>query len=97
MFSFINNSLSACIQRFYNYRIGKGDIAGVQKVYGTTCIIQVLLSCVVVILGETVGVWFIENKLVIPIGRVYEAKVLFHTSLISLVLVFLQKKKHILS
>lgn len=90
MFAFLNASLTACIQRFYNFEHGlTGDI-GMNKVFITSCFIQVLLSIVVIILAETLGLWYMNNILVVPDDRLEASLVLYQCTVVSLVLVILQ-------
>lgn len=87
MFAFLNSALSSGVQRFYNYEIGKNGEDGISKVYLCATIFQVILIFVLVILLETIGIWYINNKLVLPEGRIEAARILFQFSITSLVLV----------
>ena len=90
MFSFINASLNATIQRYYNYEMGRlGDI-GVRNVYSNSIIIQVVLCVSLMLIVETFGSWFLYNKLNIPPDRMDAAVVVFHCSVVSMGLVILQ-------
>ena len=90
LFSFLNATLSASIQRFYNYEGVKSGFEGFRSVYIIALIIHSLLALVIFLLLETVGLWYVNNVLVVPEGRLYAANVVFQTSIISLVLVLLQ-------
>lgn len=89
MFAFLNSALSSGIQRFYNFEIGKGGEKAITKVYVCATVIQILLIVVLVLLLETVGLWYINNKLVVPIERLDAARILFQFSVSSLVLTVL--------
>jgi len=90
MFAFLNTSLSACIQRFYNYENGRIGEIGFHNVYVTSFFIQLVLSLVVLLLVESVGLWYLNNKLVVPDGRLDIARTLFHASALSIVVVIMQ-------
>lgn len=90
MFSFLNTSLANAIQRFYNSELGKNGKAGVTNVYNTSLIIQSLIALCVVVLLETIGLWYFYEKMVIPIDRLNIAFWLFQFSTISAVLVIMQ-------
>lgn len=90
MFSFLNTSLSNGIQRFFNYEYGKNGIEGARLVYNTALIIQVLLAVIFVIVVESVGVWYIANKMVIPDGRLFAAQCIFQFVIASFVFNILQ-------
>lgn len=90
MFSFLNTSMSNGIQRYYNYTLGKEGEASLTKVYNTALLIQILISIVLIILLETIGVWYLETKMVIPVERMETARWIFQFAVLSLVLVVLQ-------
>lgn len=90
MFSFLNASFVATIQRYYNYELGEKGIEGVYNVYTTSLFVQLILAMIVVALAETVGLWYVSNKLVIPPDRLNAALVLFHCSIASMFLVIVQ-------
>lgn len=89
MFSFLNGALSSGIQRFYNFELGQNGNDGIGKVYTCAIVIQIILIIILVLLLETIGTWYINNKMVIPIERIESAKILFQFSTISLILVIL--------
>lgn len=89
MFSFLNSALSSGIQRFYNFELGKNGDIGIKKIYTSATIIQIILIIFLVLIIETVGLWYINNKMVIPIERMETAKLLFHFSTISLAFVIM--------
>lgn len=90
MFSFLNSALSSGIQRFYNYELGKNGEDGLRHVYRAAIIIQATLAVVVFILVEAIGIWYIDNKLVIDPERLNAARWVFHLSVVSLIFVILQ-------
>ena len=90
MLAFINNALSSTTQRFLSYEIGKGDDRRLKSVFQTNIALYVYLCIVVVIIGETFGLWFINNKLDIPSDRVAAANWIYQFSLITLVFSVLQ-------
>lgn len=90
MFAFLNTSMSNGIQRFYNFKLGSEGDASTTKVYNTALIIQGLLALIVVILLETVGIWYLNVKMVIPPERMATAQWIYQFSIISLVLVIMQ-------
>lgn len=85
MFQIVRAGFLTSIQRFITYDLGKGDVNEVNKTFSTSVIIILILSVIMVIIAELVGIWFIENKLDIPDERIYAAHWVFQLSLISLV------------
>lgn len=90
MFSFLNSSLSNGIQRFFNFELGKNGISGSNKVYNTALVIQILLAIIVVVPLEIFGVWYLDNKMVIPTDRLFAAGWVFQLSIITMILHILQ-------
>lgn len=72
-FGFIIYSMQTAIQRFLTVAMGKGDIKEVQHVFSIGIFIHAAFSLAVLLGGETVGLWFLENKLVIPEERLEAA------------------------
>lgn len=90
MFAFLNTSMSNGIQRFYNFSLGKKDTYTVTDVYNTALLIQGLLAIVLLVLLETVGLWYMYNKMVIPEERFVAALWVFQFSVASLVVLVMQ-------
>ena len=90
MFSFLNNSLSNGIQRFYNFNLGKGDYGRVEEIYNSALRIQFVIALIVIALLESVGLWYINNLMVVPSGRLSVTNWLFQFSVLSLVIVIMQ-------
>lgn len=86
MFAFLNASMSSATQRFYNFELGKNGEKGVQKVYNASMIIHFILALIIVALLEIVGLWYLENKLVIPVERLNAAFWIFQFSIASMFL-----------
>lgn len=90
MFAFLNTSMSNGIQRFYNFQLGANDEASVRDVYNTALQIQGLLAIVILILLETIGVWYMHTQMVIPAERFDTAMWVFQFSVTSMLLVVMQ-------
>ena len=86
LFSFISNSLINAMQRFLNVALGKKDEALYQRIYVMSINIFILFSLILLLLGETIGLWFVMNKLNIPAGRETAAMWVYHISLVTLVI-----------
>ena len=73
MFSLISNSLSSSVSRFMTFGLGKGDKKELNTIFSTSVNIHIILAIVVVVAIETIGIWFLNNKMVIPADRLYAA------------------------
>lgn len=81
LFAFLNATMAASTQRFLTFEIGRGDKERLHRVFCTAVNIHVLIGLVVVLLAESVGIWFINNKLNIPTERLTAAQIVFQCSL----------------
>lgn len=78
MFGFINSSLSSSVFRFLSFAIGTGDNEQINKTYNASFIVHVCLAVAIFILCETVGKWFLVEKLVVPESKREVAYIVFH-------------------
>lgn len=84
-FSFISNTLQVATQRYLNFEMGKNNLSAVHNVFNVSFIIYWGISLVVISLGETVGLWFLNNRMNIPDERMFAANVVFQLSLLGFV------------
>ena len=85
MFAFINGGMVSATQRFLTFEIGKGNLPQLKKVFSTSLQIHALISLIIVLLGETVGLWFLYEELVIPAERMTAALWVYQCSIIACV------------
>ena len=84
MFSFLNTSMANGTQRFYNFEIGRKGGCGISKIYTHALLIQIIISAIIILGIETFGVWYLNNKIVVPSGRDAAAGWIFQCSMVSL-------------
>jgi O-antigen/teichoic acid export membrane protein len=85
MFTFFNSSMSAASSRFISFGLGKNNIRYSSDIYNQSVIIHFIIAIVVFVLVETIGLWFLQNKLVIPCERMDSAVWVLHASAITCV------------
>ncbi len=90
LFSFLDNALTQASQRFLAISLGEGDVDKMKKVFNTSVSIQIIMVVVAIILLETVGVWFLNNRLSFPEERVEAANYAFQFSILTFCLNFLR-------
>lgn len=73
MFSLISSSLSSSVSRFITFGLGKGDKKELNTIFSTSVNIHIILAIIVVIAIETIGTWFLNNKMTIPADRLTAA------------------------
>ncbi len=85
MFGFLTTTMSTCTQRFLTMALGGGgDIdVEVSKVFSTSIVVHAILALVILILSESVGLWFFYNKLVLPSQSVDSAFWVYQLSVVS--------------
>ena len=83
MFGFINSSMTSATQRYITFALGKGDISQLQKVFSTALQIHAFISLLIIVLGETVGLWFMYTQMQIPANRMDAAFWVLQCSIIS--------------
>ena len=88
-FAFFNSTMSGSISRFISYDIGSGNLNN-NKTFATAFTIQIIIALIIVILLETVGLWFINQHLVIPGNRLFAANVIYQFTIAGMVATVLQ-------
>jgi O-antigen/teichoic acid export membrane protein len=83
LISFINGALSTGTSRFLTYELGTGDNEKLNKTFCTMLNSHVILAVVISILAETVGLWFVCNKLTIPLNRLNASITTYHISVLT--------------
>lgn len=83
MMSFLNGALSHGTSRFLTFELGAGNYNKLERTFSSVMTAHILLAFFVVLVAETLGLWFVRNKLVIPDDRYYAAVIAFHFSIIT--------------
>ena len=84
MFAFISTMMSNATLRFYNYKLGKDGEEATKAVYNISVILQVLFFLCILVLLETIGIWYVNKKMVMDPGRLQTANWLLQFSILSL-------------
>lgn len=81
LLSFLNNTLITSSQRFLSYEMGrKGNV---QQCFSACFFIVVVFSLIIVLICETIGLWYVDNKLIVPEPKLETAIIVFHLSVLS--------------
>jgi len=86
LFIFINSAMAAATQRYLNFAMGRNDMEQARNVYSASLIIHTLIALIIVILAETVGLWYFYKWLNIPPDRYSAALVVYQLSIATTVL-----------
>ena len=86
MFSLISTSLSSSTSRFLTFELGRGDNESLRRVFSTSLWVHIVLAAVVILLAETVGLWFLNTHMNISPSRMLAANVIYQASIVSFAL-----------
>ena len=86
MFSFLNSAMITSTQRYLTFEIGREDKERLKLVFSTSLRIHAIIATLIIILTETVGLWFFYNKMVIPADRMVAAMWVLQISVITMIL-----------
>lgn len=89
MFGFINGAMINTTSRFITFYLGKNDMKKLTEIFNMSFLIHFFIALIIVLFGETLGLWFLHNKMTIPESRMFASEWLFHLSIINMVLVIL--------
>lgn len=89
MFGFLNNSMALSTQRYITYTMGKGNKVELQKIFSMCMLSHIVIAILIVLLSETLGLWFLLHKMQIPEERMSSAMIVFHCSVVYMVLLVL--------
>ena len=90
LLSFLNGTLSSGTSRFITFALGKGDSEGLKTTFSTTLCTHVMLAGVILLLGETVGIWYVHNVMVCPPERFQAAFIVYQISILVTILSILR-------
>lgn len=87
---FISSVLALSVQRFFSYALGKKDDKRLSEIFSTSLNIVIGFSIIIILLLETVGLWFVYNKMTIPPNRLDAVIILYEFSIFSFIISFIQ-------
>ena len=86
MMSFLNVSMSGATSRFITFELGRGDQKRLDATFSSAMLVHIGIAFFILLVGETAGLWFFINKLVIPEARMDAALCVYHLSIISMMI-----------
>lgn len=85
MLGILNGAMSVSTQRYLTFELGRGDEVRLKQVFSVCLLIFIILSVIIVCLAETIGLWFLCNKMTIPNDRMAAAIWVYQFSILSTV------------
>ncbi len=83
MFGFLSTAMATASQRYFSFEIGRGDFEQLRKIFSLSLLVYFLIAILVLLLAETIGLWFVNNKLVISSDRKSAALWVYQISILS--------------
>lgn len=83
MFGFLNATMSGATSRFLTFELGKGNYQRLKDTFSSALLIHIAIAIVILVVAETIGLWFLNTKLVIPETRMTAAHWVYQFSIIS--------------
>lgn len=88
--AFLNTTMAGATSRFITFELGRENEAKLNKIFSTALIIHLILALTTAILAETVGLWFVNNKMDFPPGRMVAVNILYQFTILSLIVGYTQ-------
>jgi O-antigen/teichoic acid export membrane protein len=86
MFTVISGAMATATQRFLSFEIGAKNKEKIAKVFSTAIVIHIFLALIILLLAETVGLWFLNNNMIFPVERYVAANWVFQLSVLTLII-----------
>ncbi|MRT91920.1 oligosaccharide flippase family protein [Ancylomarina sp. 16SWW S1-10-2] len=89
MFAFVNYAMSCATNRFMAFNLGGGKKSKLSVVFSASILIHFCIAIFIFVFAETIGLWFLNNKMTIPNDRIIAAGWVFHLSVVSTIIMVL--------
>jgi len=86
---FISGALTQTLNRYFSFELGKENYEKLNKIFSIALLLYAIVAIITVILAETAGIWFLQNKMVIPPERFNAAQWIFQFSILQMILVLM--------
>lgn len=90
MFGFLNGAMVSSTLRYLSFNIGKNDELQLKQTFSAIVLIHIIIATLVLILAETIGLWYINNKMIFPLDRLYAVHIVFQFSIAAAILEIIQ-------
>ena len=90
MLAVLNGSISAGTSRFITYELGRGDKERLRNVFNVSLVSHIIIALVVFVIAETIGLWFLNTKIVFAPDRQIAVNVVYQLSILTAMLNFTQ-------
>ncbi|PJR03868.1 oligosaccharide flippase family protein [Avrilella dinanensis] len=86
----LSGAMSSATQRYLSFSIGKGDFVQLKKTFSITLTIHIGIAVLGLLLAETLGLWYVNYKMVFPDDRVFAVNMVYQFSILTFLLKIIQ-------
>ena len=90
MFNFLNGALAHATNRFFAFELGRKDYEKLQNIFAILFVLFFFCALIIVIIVSIGGLWWLNNKLVIPVERLEAARYVLYASIFCFFMTMLQ-------
>ena len=87
---FVNTAMSGATSRFITFCLGKNDVLELKATISSAIQVHAIIALFILLIGESVGLWFVNSQLNIPTESMYAANWVYQFSLFASVVAILQ-------
>lgn len=90
MVAFLNVTLSTSTSRYLTYDLGQGNFEKLRNTFSTSFYSHLILAGIVILIMETLGLWYMNHKFVIPEGREFATQIVYQISILTTAIAVIQ-------
>lgn len=90
MFAFLNATMSGATSRFLTYELGQNNLVRLKETFQVALFLHFVITLILLLLAETIGLWFLNHKLVIPENRMYAANWVYQAAILTMMTKIIQ-------
>ena len=83
MIGFFQGTMATASARFVTVALGQGDLNNMKRVFSSLLFVNIFLAILIFLFAETIGLWFLQNKMTIPESRTHASMWVYQLSVIS--------------
>lgn len=86
LFGFLNSAMSQASQRFISFELASNDIERVKKVFFISVVIHIIIAITILVLAETIGLWFVSSQMNFPPERYKSAIFVYQFAILTFII-----------
>jgi Na+-driven multidrug efflux pump len=88
--NYVNTLLAGGTSRFLTIQLGKGNLIELKKTFSTALFLCLCSAIIILLFGETIGLWFVNNKLNVEPDRIEALNWVYQSALLTAALTVIQ-------